>query len=84
MQEKFVIGRIASTRFLTCGPDTPVRAAAERMSASRYSSILVVDAGKVAGIWTERDALSVPLDNPVVLERPIRLVISATVITAAA
>jgi diguanylate cyclase (GGDEF)-like protein/PAS domain S-box-containing protein len=84
MQEKFVIGRIASTRFLTCGPDTPVRAAAERMSASRYSSILVVDAGKVAGIWTERDALSVPLDNPVVLERPIRLVMSAPVITAAA
>lgn len=84
MQEKFTIGRIASTHFLTCGADTSVRMAAERMSASRYSSILVVDAGKVVGIWTERDALAVPLDNPQALERPIRLVMSAPVISATA
>lgn len=84
MQEKFTIGRIASTHFLTCGADTSVWMAAERMSASRYSSILVVDAGKVVGIWTERDTLAVPLDNPQALERPIRLVMSAPVISAAA
>lgn len=84
MQEKLPISRIASTHFLTCGPDTSVRIAAERMSANRYSSILVVDAGKVVGIWTERDALAVPLDNLQALERPIRLVMSAPVITATA
>src|SRR5690606_5768038 len=40
---------------VSAAPDTPVRAAAERMSAARVSSLLIVEHGRLVGIVTDRD-----------------------------
>ncbi len=42
---------------LTCGPETSVREAARLMAERKVGAILVVIDGKLAGIFTERDAL---------------------------
>lgn len=42
---------------LTCGPGEKVAEAARRMAAKRVGAILVTIEGKLAGIFTERDAL---------------------------
>ncbi|WP_322044399.1 EAL domain-containing protein [Paraburkholderia sp. J67] len=52
------IGRLLSGPLLACGPDVTIREAARLMAEHRYSAIVVVDAGRPIGIWTERDALA--------------------------
>lgn len=42
---------------LSTAPDTPVRDALERMGSKNIGAILVVDEGRVVGIFSERDAL---------------------------
>ncbi|CCG43015.1 EAL domain-containing protein [Magnetospirillum molischianum] len=75
------IARIVHTEILNCAPETSVHDAARRMSVARCSSILVVEAGRPVGIWTERDSLSVDLSDPTALTRPISAVMSAPIKT---
>ncbi|SEH37523.1 PAS domain S-box-containing protein/diguanylate cyclase (GGDEF) domain-containing protein [Magnetospirillum fulvum] len=75
------IARIVHTEILSCAPETSVRDAARRMSMARCSSILIVEAGRPVGIWTERDSLSVDLSDPTALDRPISAVMSAPIKT---
>lgn len=51
------------------------------MTEARVSSILVMDNGKVAGIWTERDALAVDFSNPDSFNVPISSCMSTPVRT---
>jgi CBS domain-containing protein len=46
-----------SEKFLVAAPDTTARAAARMMQAQRTSAVLVVDGGRLVGIFTERDAV---------------------------
>jgi len=40
------------------GPDTPVAEGVRTMTAKRIGALMVMDGGKLAGIFTERDALN--------------------------
>ncbi|MDD5240147.1 MAG: EAL domain-containing protein [Sulfuricella sp.] len=75
------IERIVQPNILACAPDTPIAEAAQRMNEARCSSILVMEAGKAAGIWTERDTLSIDFSDPKALQRPISAVMRAPVKT---
>ncbi|OXI31547.1 diguanylate cyclase [Burkholderia sp. AU16741] len=74
------IARLVARQILSCAPDTPVREAARRMFAERCSSIVVMKAEQVVGIWTEHDALSAG-GNPDELDRPVSEVMSHPVLT---
>lgn len=48
---------VRGQRILTANGDLSVREASERMAAERVGSVMVVRDGRLAGIFTERDAL---------------------------
>ncbi|WP_321816005.1 MULTISPECIES: EAL domain-containing protein [unclassified Paraburkholderia] len=52
------IGRLLTGPLLACGPDVTIREAARLMAAQRCSAIVVTEAQRAVGIWTERDALA--------------------------
>lgn len=79
MSQDLPIGRIMRTGLLTCGPDTPLCEAAARMAERRCSSILVVEAGRPVGIWTEHDALKVDFADLESVQRPIAREMSSPV-----
>lgn len=64
MQSEITVREIVHTNVLTCAPGTSLVDAARRMVAAHCSSILVEEAGRVIGIWTEQDALRVDLADP--------------------
>lgn len=54
-----VIGNIIAGRgVITSTPETSVRAACRLMAEKRIGALLVVEKGRIAGIFTERDALN--------------------------
>lgn len=66
------VGQLARHTILECAPDTPVADAARRMHEMHCGSIIVVDGnGKAVGIWTQRDALGLDLDNPQTLDEAV-------------
>jgi CBS domain-containing protein len=57
---------------VTCHPETPLRAALERMHAQRVGAIVVVDAEDAPrGIFTERDLVRHAAAGELALEQPI-------------
>ena len=44
-----------SVNLVTCGPDATVRDAARLLTEQRVGSLLVIERGALAGIFTERD-----------------------------
>ena len=81
MSAELLIGQIIQPNILTCPRDASISEAARRMSEARFSSILVMDGGQVAGIWTERDALTVDFSDLTSFERPIAEVMNSPVMT---
>ncbi|NMT63978.1 diguanylate cyclase domain-containing protein [Marinobacter orientalis] len=82
MGQQLPISRIMhSGMLLQCAPDTTIARAAARMADHSVSSILIVDDGQVAGIWTEHDALAVDFSDSAVLQQPVSSVMSAPVAT---
>ncbi|MHA6964035.1 EAL domain-containing protein [Zobellella denitrificans] len=73
------VERLMQTGLLSCGPDTPLREAAERMASRRCSSMLIIEGERVLGIWTERDSLRLDFGNPQGLLTPIGQVMSTPV-----
>lgn len=56
---KRIIGNIVAGRCLiTATRETSVRAACRLMAEKRIGALLVIEQGKIAGIFTERDALN--------------------------
>ncbi len=56
----------------TVGPDTPVREVLEKMVEAKIGCVMVVDKGKLVGIFSERDALmKLNTDASKFLNRPI-------------
>jgi len=58
MPQRSIMSVIAKQKVLTSPASTTVRAAAKAMKERNLSSVLVVDAGRLIGIFTERDAIS--------------------------
>ena len=48
---------------LAVAPDTPVSEVARQMAENRIGSVIVIDGGKVAGIFTTMDALQVLIET---------------------
>ncbi len=59
------VREVMSTGLVTVGPSASVMDAASAMSAARVGSVLVLDAGALAGIFTERDALEKVAGEPI-------------------
>lgn len=57
MSERKVRDLVRNSPLVQAAPDEVIRSAAKRMSAERCGSILVLDDGKLVGIFTERDLL---------------------------
>ena len=81
MHTEVLIERIVQSDILACAADVSIAEAAKRMNAARRSSILVMEAGRAVGIWTEHDALAIDLSEPDALQRPIAEVMHAPVKT---
>src|SRR4029450_10479734 len=58
MPQRPIRNVIARQKILTSHASTTVREAAKAMKERNVSSVLIVDAGKLVGIFTERDAVS--------------------------
>jgi diguanylate cyclase (GGDEF)-like protein/PAS domain S-box-containing protein len=71
MTTDVTIERIIHPSLLTCPPDTPLSAAAQRMVEARCSSIVVIEHDTVVGIWTEHDALALDMADPQTFQAPI-------------
>ncbi|AVZ39655.1 MULTISPECIES: putative nucleotidyltransferase substrate binding domain-containing protein [unclassified Dietzia] len=52
------VGELLARDAVTTGPDTTIRDAARLMTERRVSALLVVEAGRVVGIFTDRDLRS--------------------------
>ena len=55
------VGHLTRRSILECSPDTSVVEAARRMHEAHCGSIIVVENGRVVGIWTEYDVLRLDL-----------------------
>ncbi|MBI5120234.1 MAG: CBS domain-containing protein [Rhodospirillales bacterium] len=75
------LSQIMQRNILTCGPSLTVAEAASQMVTTRCSSIVVLEGGLPAGIWTEHDALLVDPDDTTALDRAVGLVMSKPVRT---
>lgn len=51
------LGEIMTKDVSTADPSTPVAQVAETMVKGRFGSVVVIDGGWIAGIFTERDVL---------------------------
>ena len=58
MAQRTVREMIERDRLVSAGPRTTVRRAAAAMAAGRCGSVLVVEGGRLLGIFTERDLLN--------------------------
>jgi CBS domain-containing protein len=58
MPQRPITSVIAKQKIVTAPASTTVRDAARQMKRFNVSSVLVVDAGRLVGIFTERDAVS--------------------------
>ncbi len=75
------VERIMRTGLLSCGPEMPLCEAAALMSERRCSAILVIEAGRTQGIWTERDSLVLDFADPQAMRRPVGEAMSRPAIT---
>lgn len=58
MAKRLIRDVIEGRNLFTTGKDTTVRAACKLMAEKRIGALLVVEKGRMAGIFTERDALN--------------------------
>lgn len=75
---ELLIDKLMQRSLLECGPEATVGEAARLMRDARCGSILIVEDGKLLGIWTESDALSMSADR---LDQAIRMAMTSPVHT---
>lgn len=76
------IGEMMTTDVVTVGPDDPVERAVRVMLERDIGSVVVAEGATPVGVFTERDLSRRILDDPDLLGRPVREVMSAPVISA--
>lgn len=78
---RIIEGRNAAA-IISCGPADTVRQAAALLAENRIGALPVMDGGKVAGIFSERDLLyCVAREGEAVLQRPVGEVMTAPAFT---
>lgn len=82
------IGRIIGARsreVISCQAATPVREAVNILASKRIGALPVLDGGRVAGIFSERDVIHQLQENgPAMLDRTVGEVMTAPAITVTA
>ena len=73
--------KLSNKKLLTCPPKTPLYIAARKIKQRKTSSILVEQAGKIVGIWTEADCAKFSFSNTELLNEPISDFMSSPVIS---
>lgn len=58
MPKRILSDMVAGQKLITAKQDMTVRAACSLMASNKIGALLVVDGGRIAGIFTERDALN--------------------------
>ena len=58
MSKRIIRDIVAGQKLISASKDMTVRAACRLMAEKKVGAILVLEAGRIAGIFTERDALS--------------------------
>lgn len=58
MPKRIIANLIAGRPLITAAPETTVRTAARLMAEKKVGALLVIEQGRIAGIFTERDALN--------------------------
>lgn len=74
-----VVGEIMTVNVVGVAPDDPVSSAVRAMVDHDIGSVLVTEDDRAVGVFTERDLTRRILDDPDLLARPIREVMSAPV-----
>lgn len=77
------IGEIMTTDVVGVGPDDTVERAIRAMVERDIGSVVVVEDGRAAGLFTERDLARRILDDPELLGRRVGDVMSAPVVSTA-
>jgi len=75
------IGELMSTDVVTVGPDDLVRDALRAMIDHDFGSVVVVDGGRAAGMFTERDVTRHVLSDPALLDERVGDLMSTPPIT---
>jgi CBS domain-containing protein len=73
------VGEIMTADVVSVSPDEPVERAIRAMVERDIGSVLVVEGDRAQGIFTERDLTRRILDDPDLLKRPVREVMSSPV-----
>jgi len=73
------VGEIMTVDVVGVAPDDPVERAVRAMVDRDIGSVLVVEGDRAVGIFTERDLTRRILDEPDLLKRPVREVMSSPV-----
>ncbi len=58
-EEEVTVGDAMSTELYTVGPKVTLKTVASEMAEKKYGSAVVLDGGKVVGVFTTTDALEV-------------------------
>ena len=75
------VGEIMTTDVVAVGPGDTVERAIRRMVDHDIGAVVVVDDGRPAGVFTERDLAKRILDDPGLLGRPVSEVMSAPIVS---
>jgi CBS domain-containing protein len=71
-----------TTRIITCDRATPVRDAVEVLAAKRIGALPVLEAGRVSGIFSERDVIyQLSEFGPAMLDKPVGDVMTSPAVT---
>lgn len=76
------IGEMMTTDVVTVAPDDPVERAVRVMLDRDIGSVVVAEGATAVGMFTERDLSRRILDDPGLLGRPVREVMSSPVTSA--
>jgi CBS domain-containing protein len=76
------VSEIMQMDLITCAPTDTVTAAARTMHAHTVGAVLVMDGGRLVGIFTERDLVELLADGQDARDRPLSAVMSREVVMA--
>jgi CBS domain-containing protein len=76
------VSEIMQMDLVTCAPTDTVTAAARTMHAHTVGAVLVMDGGRLVGIFTERDLVELLADGQDARDRPLSAVMSREVVMA--
>jgi diguanylate cyclase (GGDEF)-like protein/PAS domain S-box-containing protein len=81
MYSEMTVEEITSTDLITVTPHDSLRNACKKMQTAGCGSVLVVDSGKVRGIWTEADTIKLDFQHRYISEILLSDVMSSPVVS---